>query len=181
MTVMIRNLSVALAVLVLALATSLAANAEAPKAGTKGKVSGTITQIEKGKITIRDGSKNWEFERDFSKCVVDGVPQVDREATVEWLAAKNGNLWATKIYVPQTAKNSVTNKDLPEKGSVTGVVTHWGRKLFTVRADGKEYVIAFDLGKTEVIGKPAIDGNATVWWSKDKMGTLFATKVQVKQ
>lgn len=144
------------------------------------KIEGTITQLTKDKITIRVDKKDYELALDGKNTCLVGKPAVDKKATA-WYKEDKGNLWATKIEVAQDAKSGKGNAAEPEKGKVEGTIAQYApNNKITIRVGGKEMILMLDGKHTTILGKPAVDQQATVWYKKDK-GNLWATKIELKK
>lgn len=176
------NRTVVLLVAVLGLFSALVGTASAGtnKKEATTKIEGTITQLTKDKITIRVDKKDYELALDGKHTMIVGKPAVDKKATA-WYKEEKGNLWATKIEVAQDAKSGKGNVSEPEKGKVEGTIAQYAaNNKITIRATDKEWVFMLDGKHTTILGKPAVDQKATVWYKKDK-GNLWATKIELKK
>lgn len=145
------------------------------------KINGVITSWNDKGLTLRANNKEYRFDFDPQKSILDGHPSVDSDATVWYKKAKNGDLWLMRLQVDQSDAN-VGNLLVPQVGQVQGTVTKMTPTTVVIRQGGKEWTMAMDSGKTMIAGKPAIDDTVNVTFWNDKAGNLnalFIAKVEV--
>lgn len=64
---------------------------------------------------------------------------------------------------------------------IEGTITQYADKSkITIRSGGKDWELMLDGKHTMLVGKPAVDKMATVWYKKKK-GNLWATKIEMKK
>src|SRR5690606_6237363 len=67
-----------------------------------GVVGGTITQWDDKKMTVRGVDDEWILYLDPHKTMMMGHPAVDSPVLVWFTRSSDKNLWATRVYIPQT-------------------------------------------------------------------------------
>ncbi len=137
------------------------------------KVSGVITSWNDKGLTLRAKDKEYRFDFNPQKTVLDGHPSVDAQATCWYAKAKNGDLWLMRLHVDQSGAD-VGNLLVPQVGQVQGSLVKMTPTTIVVRQGGKEWTMAMDSGKTLIQGKPAIDDTVNVTFWNDKSGNLNA-------
>ncbi len=141
-----------------------------------GVVGGTITAWDSTKLTIRGVQDEWTIYLNPTTTMMQGHPSVDNPALVWFAKGADGNLWATKVFVPQTELWPAANVVFPGSGQIKGQLVKFDANTIVVRSGGAEWTFARE-AKTTVTGKPAIDNNATVWYHKADNGTMYAKKL----
>ena len=165
------------AVLCLGLASPTVALAQTTD-GAAGVVGGTITHGDSKKILVRGEDDEWTIYLDPASTMMMGHPSVDSPALIWFKKGSDGNMWASRVYVPQTEMWPTGNILAPGSGQVAGQVKSLTANSIVIRQGGADWTFAFD-GKNSVTeGKPAIDGNATVWYGKADNGTMYAKKIK---
>jgi hypothetical protein len=152
--------------------------AQSTKDVVVGVVGGTITAWDSKSLTIRGVNDEWTISLDSQKTKMEGHPSVDSPALVWFMRGNDGNLWASKVFVPQTTLWPAGNALLPASGEITGQLAKYDTNTVVIRSAGHEWTFAMDGTKTKVVGKPQIDNNATVQYMKADNGTMYAKMVQ---
>lgn len=143
-----------------------------------GVVGGTITAWDSQKLTIRGVQDEWTIYLDPHKTLMQGHPSVDNPALIWFTKGSDGNLWAQKVFVPQTELWPTANMLFPGSGQIKGQVTQYDANTIVLRANGAQWTFAREGKNTLVTGNPTIDSDATVWYHKADNGTMYAKKIQ---